>query len=227
MTRHRNGGLKKRCGCPRRQWAKCSHPWHFGCYHNGREHRYSLSEIARARGDTVPTSKTEAKDLADRLRGEIRAGKNPNARLAQQSSPDVRLTFGDVSDRYLDEYVRVQSRRIDAQRVMMLHVKALKRAFRLRPALGSHWRGSRLMRSPERALKCSDMTGWSIDRAERAVGSAQTGCWPAFAICLDGPLCRATLITRYSNSTACRRSSWTAGLRDHGRGGSKMVKRDG
>ena len=28
-TRHHNDGLRKICGCPRRQWAKCRHPWHF------------------------------------------------------------------------------------------------------------------------------------------------------------------------------------------------------
>ncbi|MDP7477642.1 MAG: site-specific integrase [Vicinamibacterales bacterium] len=103
MTRHRNGGLKKRCGCPRRTWAKCPHPWHFGYYNNGREHRYSLSQIARVLGDTVPTSKTEAKTLADRLRAEIRAGRDPSARLVPPNASA--LTFGDVCDRYLDEYV--------------------------------------------------------------------------------------------------------------------------
>ena len=26
----RNDGLRKRCRCPKRKWAKCHHPWWFG-----------------------------------------------------------------------------------------------------------------------------------------------------------------------------------------------------
>ena len=26
-TRHRNSGLRKRCGCPRKVWPKCPHSW--------------------------------------------------------------------------------------------------------------------------------------------------------------------------------------------------------
>ena len=26
---HDNGGLRKRCRCPRRQWIKCPHSWSF------------------------------------------------------------------------------------------------------------------------------------------------------------------------------------------------------
>ena len=38
-----NGGLKKRCRCPRRQWSKCAHPWHFGFAYDGKEYRWSLN----------------------------------------------------------------------------------------------------------------------------------------------------------------------------------------
>ena len=44
--RHRNDGLRKRCGCPLRQWSKCVHPWHFGFAYNGREYRWSLHKVA-------------------------------------------------------------------------------------------------------------------------------------------------------------------------------------
>ena len=104
MKRHHNNGLKKRCGCPRRTWAKCPHPWHLQFFHKGRDHRFSLSRMARTLGEPIPASKTEAKALADRLRGEIRAGRTPVARPVP--TPDVSgLTFGDVCDRYLLEYV--------------------------------------------------------------------------------------------------------------------------
>ena len=125
MTRHRNGGLKKLCGCPRRTWAKCPHPWHFGYYHNGREHRYSLSQIARARGDTVPTSKTEAKDLADRLRALIRAGNNPVS-VSQEPDPMGRMTLRDVMRAYEREYVETPTRRESARRHMRSHLATLR-----------------------------------------------------------------------------------------------------
>ena len=28
MNRQRNGGLRKICACPRRQWPKCRHSWY-------------------------------------------------------------------------------------------------------------------------------------------------------------------------------------------------------
>ena len=99
-----NNGLKKRCRCPRRQWSKCAHPWHFGFAHDGREYRFSLAKIARLRNETPPRFASEAKDLADRLRVEIRGGRDPLAPEAIQPGASA-LTFGDVCDRYVGEYV--------------------------------------------------------------------------------------------------------------------------
>ena len=104
MKRHHNNGLKKRCGCPRRTWAKCLHPWHLHFKHHLKNHRVSLDVIARALGEPKPRSKAEATDLADRLRAEIRAGRNPVVRPVAEPVTSA-LTFGDVSDRYLEEYV--------------------------------------------------------------------------------------------------------------------------
>ena len=122
-----NGGLKKRCGCPRRQWSKCAHPWHFGFHHNGREWRYSLDNIASLHGEPSPRSKTAALSWADRLRAEIRSGIDPVAPAAP-TVPAIDLTFGDVADRYVEGHVRTAARKVDAQRVMEYHVNALRRA---------------------------------------------------------------------------------------------------
>ena len=104
MTRHHNGGLRKRCSCPRRAWRMCTHPWHMQFYHAGINHRFSLDVVASTCGEPKPQSKTEAKNLADRLKTEIRAGRNPTARPV--ATPDASsLTFGDVCDRYLVEYL--------------------------------------------------------------------------------------------------------------------------
>jgi hypothetical protein len=66
MPKRTNDGLKKRCKCGRRKWAKCSHPWHFSFHYRGREHRYSLDAVARSRNQPLPKSKTEA-ETADGL----------------------------------------------------------------------------------------------------------------------------------------------------------------
>ena len=43
MSRHQNDGLRKICGCARRAWPKCPHPWHFNFkLKGGRSHRFSL-----------------------------------------------------------------------------------------------------------------------------------------------------------------------------------------
>ena len=38
----RNFGVRKVCACPRRQQAKCPHPWHFNFTWKGRAYRFSL-----------------------------------------------------------------------------------------------------------------------------------------------------------------------------------------
>src|SRR5436190_13121079 len=67
---HRNAGLRKVCGCPRRGWAKCPHPWHFSFSWRGAAYRFSLSRYA---GKEI-TGKTAAETLAEEIRCEIRAG---------------------------------------------------------------------------------------------------------------------------------------------------------
>jgi integrase len=71
MTKHRNRGLRKRCGCPRKNWAKCPHPWHFNFKWKGEHYRFSLD---REVGHTI-TNKTDAETEAERLRTAIREGR--------------------------------------------------------------------------------------------------------------------------------------------------------
>jgi hypothetical protein len=69
--RHRNKGLRKLCECARRNWSKCPHSWYFNFKpHGGRAYQFSLD----AELDTHVASNEEAEGIADRMRGEIRAG---------------------------------------------------------------------------------------------------------------------------------------------------------
>jgi integrase len=119
-----NGGLKKRCGCARRQWSKCAHPWHFGFAHDGEEHRWSLHRVAnKPRGYWM--SKSEAEAIRDRLRAQIREGTMSDIAAPR---PDARLTFGDIADRYLERHVRVPTRRPRAVQQAVSHLRMLRGA---------------------------------------------------------------------------------------------------
>src|SRR5438552_8052598 len=71
QSRHRNSGLRKRCGCPRKVWPKCPHSWYFNFKPRGGPH-YQLS-LDREVGKHVD-SKSEAQGIADGIRTAIRAG---------------------------------------------------------------------------------------------------------------------------------------------------------
>ena len=88
--RQRNHGLRKRCGCPRAKWPKCSHGWHFNFRWKGVNHRLSLDRECSRHIQT----KTEAQQEADRLRLAIREGRyGDSSRLASLDN----LTFADFA----------------------------------------------------------------------------------------------------------------------------------
>jgi len=119
MPKRTHDGIRKRCTCGPRKWAKCAHPWHFSFHHGGKEHRYSIDAIARARNEQPPVGATEAKAWRDTLRGEIRSGTfvDPSAAVVVAPKLDT-LTVGDVMDLYLDQHVRVPERKKAGQVVM-------------------------------------------------------------------------------------------------------------
>lgn len=98
MTRHVNGGVRKVCGCPRRGWAKCPHPWHFSFKHQGKHYRFSLD---RQLGKRVE-SKADAIEAAADVRKLIRAG------TFGQPAPREAMTLRELADVYTERYVRVE-----------------------------------------------------------------------------------------------------------------------
>ena len=92
MANHRNRGLRKRCECPRKNWAKCPHPWHFNFKWKGEHHRLSLD---REVGHSI-TNKTDAEKEADRIRTAIREGRFRRQQNVESSPPqsnDAKLSF--------------------------------------------------------------------------------------------------------------------------------------
>jgi integrase len=131
LPRKVDDGIKKRCGCGRAKWPKCSHGWHFGFHHGGREHRLSLDVVAAERRESAPRTKAEAVAWRDRLRSEIRAGGAPDRAPVEASTPatavtDTRLTFGDVADVYVRMHVRRPGRRSAGRKLMEWYVRRLR-----------------------------------------------------------------------------------------------------
>ena len=103
-TRHQNDGLKKRCACPRREWYRCPHAWFAQVSHLGRVYRVSLSRFAETHGEAIPATRVEAKTLLTRIRAEVQTGE-PLIPRSEVPTVETGLTFGDLCDRYLVEYV--------------------------------------------------------------------------------------------------------------------------
>jgi integrase len=115
-ARQRNDGLRKRCDCPRRAWAKCTHPWHFSFRFRGEDYRFSLShhvgrlvrsedgrwerELATL-GKPI-TDKTSALNERERLRTLIRDGKAHQAPAPQTDALTVRHLVDVYRKQYLD-----------------------------------------------------------------------------------------------------------------------------
>ena len=131
MAYRKRGHLHKVCGCPRARWVRCLHSWHFAFQYKKRPYRFSLNKEAAKPGGYV-MSKGEAHELADTYRHQIRSGTFRPLPSTAESKRDTRLTFGDVANAYLTQYVPFDQRhggprREAGRRLMEWYVNALKR----------------------------------------------------------------------------------------------------
>jgi integrase len=95
--REANDGIRKVCGCARRRWAKCQHPWHFNFKWRDTHYRFSLD---RQLGRHVDR-KSEARAEADKLRALIRAGEFGTGTKPQVTSVMIRGLFEIFHREYL------------------------------------------------------------------------------------------------------------------------------
>jgi integrase len=98
MKRHHNGGVRKVCGCARRGWAKCPHPWHFNFRWEDKHYRFSVDQKL---GRHVE-SKGEAEDLAGDWRKAIKAGN------FGQPVRRSELTLREFTTIYEERYIAVE-----------------------------------------------------------------------------------------------------------------------
>ncbi len=119
-ARHRNDGLRKLCGCARRTWPKCPHPWHFNFKWADETYRFSLDRVVnhvvraadgkwqrdrKTLGDRID-SKTAAESERDRLRAAIREG-TLQALAADRPQADT-LTLAQLLEHYRTNHILVQ-----------------------------------------------------------------------------------------------------------------------
>ncbi len=93
--RDRHGGIRKRCGCPRSKWTRCTHPWHFNFKWKGTHHRLSLDKEAGKRLE----GKGEALAEADRIRTLIREGKF-RAEVQPEPASEAVLLFREFATKW-------------------------------------------------------------------------------------------------------------------------------
>lgn len=130
VTARQNGGIRKRCGCPRASWVRCAHPWHANFSHDGREYRASLHKWA-----TKPTGyvmlQGEAKSVFRLWTASIEGGKETPAAKA------ATLTLDAVAALYLKEFVHQADRRKAAAKEMARLVDVVCAATVTRPEGGT------------------------------------------------------------------------------------------
>ncbi len=98
--RHRNGGLRKVCDCPRKNWAKCPHGWQYNFKpRGGKPYRLSLDKVL---GRHVAL-KTEAEDEAAKLRAAILDGS-----FGAEEPAVANLTLTQLLDLYDRRYLQIE-----------------------------------------------------------------------------------------------------------------------
>ena len=99
------GGLSKRCGCARRDWSRCRHPWHFACQWRGTRFWVSLDQYV---GGPLK-GKTQAQAAADKLREAIRSGHFPIDSDAAATTADG-ITLEAYTEIFLERYTKARQK---------------------------------------------------------------------------------------------------------------------
>ena len=106
-----NHGLRKVCGCRRRNWAKCPHSWHFNFKPKGGVFAFRFSVDSEA-GKHIE-AKTEADALADGWRTAIRAGtfrrRDETPAVPAATTADA-LTFTQFAEKFVERVSQVCER---------------------------------------------------------------------------------------------------------------------
>lgn len=126
--RSNNAGLRKICGCARRSWPKCDHPWHVNIRFRGADFRLSL---ARTFPDRTISTKLEAEAARDELFASIRNGKFRRRRPNPDTPGGADVTLRALVDRY--EKGHVLPNRPDSLKRWRLQVDAILRRSLVRP----------------------------------------------------------------------------------------------
>lgn len=121
-ARHRNDGLRKVCGCPRRKWPKCSHGWRINFKWKGVHHRYALDRLLEKK----VRSKTDAESEAEKIRTAIREGTFRHPGQADDRPVLATLTLSELLDHYDRRYLSAERAKSSLQKARY-EMAAIKR----------------------------------------------------------------------------------------------------
>lgn len=122
----RNDGLLKRCGCARKRWSDCIHPWWFNLSVNRTSFRFNLNKRAG-----LPLrkalSRTDAERWRDHFRTLARDGKiTKRGKLIQAvTSTSNAKTLRQVSDDFIDYWKNDPNRRAHRLPILKKHLKSI------------------------------------------------------------------------------------------------------
>jgi len=110
---HRNDGLLKRCGCSRKRWSDCLHPWWFNLCVDKTSFRFNMTKRAGL-PPKKPLSRSEAERWRDHFRtlarnGEITRRGRPTH--VAGSKPGDGQTLRQVSDAFIEHWKDDPNRR--------------------------------------------------------------------------------------------------------------------
>lgn len=110
MTRRKNDGVRKICGCARKRWSECDHSWYFNFQWKGKAYRFSIDRELNKR----IASKTDAEAEAEKLKTAIREGKFRAGGPALESLTLAQL-FAEYDRRYLQIHRKPSAKNTKSQ----------------------------------------------------------------------------------------------------------------
>ena len=96
VMQYRRDHVRKVCGCPRRKWGTCTHPWHFAYFYK-RAYRFSLDKYLARHVQTFEEARREAHAIRTAIwEGRFAGPEAP--RITPSSTTSQALTFTAFAD---------------------------------------------------------------------------------------------------------------------------------
>ena len=126
---HRNDGLLKRCGCARKRWSECLHPWWFSLCVDRNSFRFNMTKRAGL-PPRKALSRSEAERWRDHFRNLARNGKltrRGRPVTSGRGKPGDGRTLRQVADDFIDHWKNDPNRRAHRLPALEKHLTSICR----------------------------------------------------------------------------------------------------